>query len=421
MMNVLIICNYQREIPPFMITMVKYAEKYYDKIEYINPVLYNDNSFEIISDKVAFRPISRKRSFRRLFCAFVGFFRREVRQDIKKAIYSKRFNKDFILHVASEIYPSELLYQEICKLLRTQYKHDNVTALAAWFNCNAYVVARLKRKFPSITAAAYAHAFEVNPERGGYIDLSLNKYKHNNLDRVTFISSKVFNSYKKLMGYQGEAFLGKIDICYLGTLNRDNCISMHGGDTLHLLSCSGVSELKRVDLILDVLESWSEYPIEWTHIGAGALYEQLSEKAQKISSINPYVNIRFLGKLDNRRVHMYYKENPVDVFINVSISEGLPVSIMEAISYGVPVIATDVGGTSEIVTPPYNGFLLSPDLSHTDIKNAIMKYIEMSTKQKEFMRKNSKQIWESKFNSDVTLNKYFYELSSLTEVKSEIK
>ena len=92
-MNVLLICNYQREIPPFMIIMVKYAEKFYDKIEYVNPVLYNNNSSAIISDKVTFRPISRKRNFHRILGSFMGLFRKEVREDINKAIREKKIKK----------------------------------------------------------------------------------------------------------------------------------------------------------------------------------------------------------------------------------------------------------------------------------------------------------------------------------------
>jgi len=49
--------------------------------------------------------------------------------------------------------------------------------------------------------------------------------------------------------------------------------------------------------------------------------------------------------LPHNDVLNYYASNPVDVFINTSSSEGLPVSIMEAMSFGIPVIATNVGGT----------------------------------------------------------------------------
>ena len=45
----------------------------------------------------------------------------------------------------------------------------------------------------------------------------------------------------------------------------------------------------------------------------------------------------------------WYRRNRVDLFISLSSSEGLPVSMMEAISFGIPILATDVGGVSEIV------------------------------------------------------------------------
>ena len=45
----------------------------------------------------------------------------------------------------------------------------------------------------------------------------------------------------------------------------------------------------------------------------------------------------------------YIKNNHFDVFINLSKFEGLPVSIIEAISFGVPVFATDAGGSREAV------------------------------------------------------------------------
>ncbi len=54
------------------------------------------------------------------------------------------------------------------------------------------------------------------------------------------------------------------------------------------------------------------------------------------------------GSIDD--LMLFFKENSVDLFINASITEGTPVSIMEAISCGIPIIATDVGGNPEIVS-----------------------------------------------------------------------
>lgn len=49
-----------------------------------------------------------------------------------------------------------------------------------------------------------------------------------------------------------------------------------------------------------------------------------------------------------------------DIFVNPSYAEGLPTSVLEAGALGLPIIATDVGGTNEIVTNGVSGFLIKP-------------------------------------------------------------
>lgn len=51
--------------------------------------------------------------------------------------------------------------------------------------------------------------------------------------------------------------------------------------------------------------------------------------------------------------------NKADVYILPSYNEGLPISILEAMSYGMPIISTPVGGIPEIVSEE-NGFLVQP-------------------------------------------------------------
>jgi glycosyltransferase involved in cell wall biosynthesis len=52
--------------------------------------------------------------------------------------------------------------------------------------------------------------------------------------------------------------------------------------------------------------------------------------------------------------------NNCDIYVLPSYFEGLPISILEAMSYGKPVISTNVGGIPEIVKPGYNGWLFQP-------------------------------------------------------------
>lgn len=50
-----------------------------------------------------------------------------------------------------------------------------------------------------------------------------------------------------------------------------------------------------------------------------------------------------MGYIANKDLLDWYKTNKPSIFINVSSSEGVPVSIMESMSCGIPTIATDVG------------------------------------------------------------------------------
>ena len=67
----------------------------------------------------------------------------------------------------------------------------------------------------------------------------------------------------------------------------------------------------------------------------------------------------------------HYLLSTCDVFILPSYNEGLPVSVLEAMSYGKPVISTTVGGIPEIVKNGINGFLIAPG-----DKNALEEHIE---------------------------------------------
>ena len=82
--------------------------------------------------------------------------------------------------------------------------------------------------------------------------------------------------------------------------------------------------------------------------------------------------VRFLGRLTNQEVLHYYGTHPIDIFINLSESEGVPVSIMEALAHGIPCVATDVGGTAEVVNEAEaDGVLLDVDATIAQIVSSI--------------------------------------------------
>ena len=104
-------------------------------------------------------------------------------------------------------------------------------------------------------------------------------------------------------------------------------------------------------------------PVKWSHIGDG---DERSIIEQVLERVGDNVGVSLLGQLPHESVIDWLRENEVDVFVNVSTTEGVPVSIMEAFSFGIPVIATNVGGTREIVDDSC-GVLLSADFTSQEL------------------------------------------------------
>lgn len=106
------------------------------------------------------------------------------------------------------------------------------------------------------------------------------------------------------------------------------------------------------------------------HIGGIGKVEELNAM---IAQYGLEQIIKFRGWFGENDKAALYKE--VDAFILPSHNEGLPVVILEAMSYGLPVIATRVGGIPEIMEHEVNGFLFEKG-DIVALKTAISAYIE---------------------------------------------
>ena len=199
----------------------------------------------------------------------------------------------------------------------------------------------------------------------------------NHLDLAVFISQKGEAYFKKRYPQCKTVVsrLGSRD-CGPGKKSTDGVI--------RVVSCSSVWWLKRVPLIYQALKEMNE-DIEWTHIGTGEDFDKLKNLVDTNKKNNVRVNLT--GYLSHDEVLRYYAEHPVDVFINVSTNEGIPVSIMEAISFDIPVIATDVGGNSEVTTLS-TGILLRANPSPAEIMTAIRTIQKASYKPRNFWEEN---------------------------------
>jgi glycosyltransferase involved in cell wall biosynthesis len=135
---------------------------------------------------------------------------------------------------------------------------------------------------------------------------------------------------------------------------------------------------------------------EWHHHGGGEARLELQQMAEREFPAN--VRVIFHGYASAQALLDFYRDCPIDVFMNVSRSEGTPVSAMEAISCGVPVIATAVGGNQEIVREQ-NGLLLPPNPSPQDIADAFFRFMD-NRESCRSRREGSRALWEAKYNAD---------------------
>jgi len=180
-----------------------------------------------------------------------------------------------------------------------------------------------------------------------------------------------------------------------------------------IVSCSPVVPVKRLGLLLEGIHKLalqrSDLSLVWHHFGEGLQKRDIEERARVSFPRN--VRFDFPGYPSKEILMEFYKNNPVDVFMNVSESEGTPVAIMEAISCGIPVIATAVGGNAEIVTKE-NGILLNGNPSPDDIAFTIMKFMGMSEKRQQ-MSAGSRRVWKQKYDADVNYSLFVQTLIGL--------
>ena len=153
----------------------------------------------------------------------------------------------------------------------------------------------------------------------------------------------------------------------------------------------------------------TDLPLRWYHIGDGPMKESLLLLANELPKT---IRWKFLGAIPNREVQKFYAEHYVDAFINVSESEGIPVSIMEALSYGIPAIATDVGGVSEIIEDGKNGFLLKKNFTSEELISALSVFGNL-TKENSMMRINAATMWNEKYNAVNNYSQFYNKVCNL--------
>jgi glycosyltransferase involved in cell wall biosynthesis len=122
---------------------------------------------------------------------------------------------------------------------------------------------------------------------------------------------------------------------------------------------------------------------------------EIKNKIEKFGLVDQF---KFLGQVNDMASLLVAS----DIIVLPSESEGLPLSILEGMACGLPVVATNVGGIPEVVIEGETGFLLNTD----DIRGfakRLEQLVESFELRKKFGEK-ARELILQKFNFDITSN-----------------
>lgn len=387
-------------IEPYLETEVKYYDHYFDRI-YVCSLQVRRKDLEscrkLPSDKFKVLPIPKASNFVYLLNAVFVLLEINLYRELLKLFREHRLNFKNIVQLF--VYLSRANYEarKIRNWLRNEgvISNQGIGALYAYrFEYQPYIGLILKRDLPNYVSLARGHGFDLYEfRRGGYIPLR--EFLLDNLDHTVMIANNginyLSNKYPEHMSKVVLSRLGTIDYG-LGPVPKPN-------DPIRIVSCSGIIDLKRIELIVEALSIINSVEVVWDHYGDGPKRSIVEALAKRTLGNN--VHYKFHGNIDNSSLMEVYAKVPYHVFINVSTTEGVPVSIMEALSFGIPTIATDVGGTKEIVFDKKNGLLLPANFELKQLVKCIMEiYQDTSTSMCKY-RFEARKSWEDNYSADV--------------------
>jgi glycosyltransferase involved in cell wall biosynthesis len=145
--------------------------------------------------------------------------------------------------------------------------------------------------------------------------------------------------------------------------------------------------------------------------GSGRDLNKLKRKARKAGLQDRF---KFLGQVEKDQLVKLYQN--ATLFVLPSYHEGLPTVLLEAMSCGLPVIATDVRGNRDVISDGENGILV-PQRAPKKLAEAIRNLLD-DEKTKKTLSENARKTIEEKYTWEAVSSKFLRCYESLVEARS---
>ena len=382
-------------VETFIESEINFLAAAFDKIIIVTTYMANDSMRPIPANAIVLRkPYFASNMYKAK--AVLSIFKQHIRQELGnirsnlKLPYSKAVLSVLLGSLANGLSISDY----IANLVKTHSLHNSKLFLYSyWLNDAAIGIALYKQLHPEVKAFCRAHRWDIYQNELWHKYAALRPFIFNNLDACYAISN---GGSAYLNNITGDKYINKIQVARLGTFPHAEPVYSIAKPKFRLLGCSYMIPRKRINLVIEALSMLSHLHIEWVHLGGGPVLDEMRALAEQKISGN--VSFDLKGLMTQAEIQAYYQHHQADLFINVSESEGVPVSIMEAYSYSIPAVATNTGGVADI-TNETNGFLVDVNISARQLADTIEYYYKLSEKDKEQYKQNAYATWNNLYNA----------------------
>jgi glycosyltransferase involved in cell wall biosynthesis len=339
--------------------------------------------------------------------SFYNFFIIELFDNPKVLASSNRLKK-LISFIINTLKVKEWIDRELNPFIIAN-KESNIILYTYWFTYITTSLCYTFEKTKNVKVITRAHGIDLFEYRNNNY-LPLRNISIKKLSRFYFVSELG----REYASKRYPQYINKYKTFPIGVVKQEIQNPATNTDVISLVSCSSVDKNKRVGLIYEALKTYSQKnpasKIMWTHLGNGPLFNDLERSIKEFSLNNLITDLKGFQSIDE--ILSFYRTKTINAFITLTSSEGgRPLSVQEALSFGIPVIATNVGGIPEIINDD-NGFLLPENPTVDDINVAIRSVIiEKQTWNKK--RALCYKTWEESCDAEKLTNDFITELKSL--------
>lgn len=273
---------------------------------------------------------------------------------------------------------------KVGEVMRVLDPNDQVYSY--WSNDWATVLSLLVKKEKINGFTSRVHGFDLYEERHPEGGIAFRPLHLECAQKIVAVSKAGLD----YLNAKYPAYKAKFHLSHLGVHDHgEGPTPME--ETPHIVSCSNIIPIKRVELLADALEAFNK-PIRWTHFGGGKGLAQLQDR---VSRFPAQLKADLKGPTPNAEVLRFYKEHPVNAFIHLSSTEGgVSVAMQEAASFGIPLLGCNVGGVPEICTPD-TGILLGADPTMNEVVDGLQKLLQLTAVHRSIVR----SFWKERFDA----------------------